>query len=134
MLFVTVVSHDTELQRRPEAEVEVEAGTMDYHELESDAASHQGCYSPVSSISDMEPSADHGRWPTFHCRFDNVSSTARALRACYVTVGSARKYGVRRDNRLLFDRELQFQLNINTLRQLNIFSRKQSKYCRKLTR
>ena len=115
---MTVVSHDTELQRRPEAEVEVEAGTMDYHELESDAASHQGCYSPVSSISDMEPSADHGRWPTFHCRFDNMSSTARALRVCYVTIGSTRKYGVRRDNRLLFDRELQFQLNINTLQQM----------------
>jgi len=30
------------------------------------------------------------------------------------------------DNRLLFDREL-----INTLQQLNILSRKQTKYCRK---
>ena len=50
------VTHDA----RPETEVELEAGTFDYHELESDVASQQGCYSPVSSASDMEPSADHG--------------------------------------------------------------------------
>ena len=30
--------------------------------------------------------------------------------------------------------ELQLQLNINTLQQLNIFSRKQTNYCQKLTR
>jgi len=36
------------------------------------------------------------------------------------------------DNRLLFDREL--QLNINTLEQLNILLHKQMEYCRKLTR
>jgi len=57
-------SHDAELQRRPEAEVEMEAGALDYHDLESDFASQQGCYSPVSSVSDMEPSADPGTWPT----------------------------------------------------------------------
>jgi len=53
-------SRDAERQHRPETEVEVEAGAFDYHELESDVASQQGCYSPVSSVSDMEPSADHG--------------------------------------------------------------------------
>ena len=58
------VSYDAELQHRLEAEVEVEAGILDFHELESDVASQQGCYSPVSSVSDMEPSADHGTWPT----------------------------------------------------------------------
>ena len=37
-------------------------------------------------------------------------------------------------NRLQFDCELQLQLDINTLQHLNILLRKQSKYCRKLTR
>ena len=59
--FVTASCHDDERDRRPEAEVEMEAGTLDYHELESDVASQHGCYSPVSSVSDMEPSADHGK-------------------------------------------------------------------------
>jgi len=58
--FVTASCHNDQEDRRPEAEVELEAGTLDYHELESDVNSQQGCYSPVSSVSDMEPSAEHG--------------------------------------------------------------------------
>jgi len=61
-------SLDDEQDRRLEPEVEVEAGTLDYHELESDVASQQGCYSPVSSVSDMEPSADHGKRLTYTSR------------------------------------------------------------------
>jgi len=38
------------------------------------------------------------------------------------------------NNRLLFDRDLQLQLNIKALQQLNILSHKQMKYCRKLMR
>jgi len=59
---LVIASHNAEPQHRPKTEVEFEAGTLDCHELESDVASQQGCYSPVSSVSDMEPSADHGRW------------------------------------------------------------------------
>ena len=59
-------SHGDEHDRRPEAEVElVSAGTVDYQELESDIASQQGCYSPVSSVSDVDPAIDHGMWPTY---------------------------------------------------------------------
>ena len=58
--FVTV-SRDDERAHEPEAEVEIlEAGALGYHELESDFASQHGCYSPVSSVSDMEPPAEHG--------------------------------------------------------------------------
>jgi len=56
------VSYDTDRLRRPEPEIEIEAGTVDYLGLESDVASHQGCYSPVSSVSDMEPTAENGVW------------------------------------------------------------------------
>ena len=42
------------------------------------------------------------------------------------------KCDIRTGRRLLLDREL--QRNVNTLQQLNILSRKQTKYCRKLTR
>jgi len=70
-LFATV-SHDADLLHRPEAEVEeMEAGPLYFHELESDVASQQGCYSPVSSVSDMEPSADHGRWLHSVCSLEN---------------------------------------------------------------
>jgi len=34
---------------------------------------------------------------------------------------------------LIFDRQLELEMDINTLQQLNILSRKQTKYCRKLT-
>jgi len=61
VMFASVSRNAERQQHRPETEVELEAGTFDYHELESDVASQQGCYSPVSSVSDMEPSADQGR-------------------------------------------------------------------------
>ena len=38
------------------------------------------------------------------------------------------------DNRQLFDHKLLLQLNVNMLQKLNILSRNQTKYCRKLTR
>ena len=73
-MFATV-SRDADLQHRPEAEVEeVEAGPLDFHELESDVASQQGCYSPVSSVSDMEPSADHGTLLRAVCSLQNTVS------------------------------------------------------------
>jgi len=59
-------SHGVDRPHRPEAEVELEAGTFDCHELESDVASQQGCYSPVSSVSDMEPAADHDGRPMWY--------------------------------------------------------------------
>jgi len=68
-----VVSYDMERQRGPEAEVEMEAGTFDYRELESDVASQQGCYSPVSSVSDMEPAADRdGMWSECQLMHENL--------------------------------------------------------------
>jgi len=82
-MFATV-SHDADLQHRPDAEVEeMEAGPLYFHELESDVASQQGCYSPVSSVSDMEPSVDHGTWLRSVYSLENI--VLNTSRRCFIT-------------------------------------------------